>query len=33
LLEKPPVLVTSPPYDVYGSLKGKLFHATKEKLS
>jgi hypothetical protein len=33
LLEKPPILVTSPPCDVYGSLKGKLFHATKEKLS
>jgi hypothetical protein len=30
LLEKPSVLVTSPPCEVYGTLKGKLFHATKE---
>jgi hypothetical protein len=30
LLEKPCVLVTSPPYEVCGTLKSKLFHATKE---
>jgi hypothetical protein len=30
LLEKPCVLVTSPPCEVCGTLKGKLFHATKE---
>jgi hypothetical protein len=30
LLEKPRVSVTSPPCEVCGSLKGKLFHATKE---
>jgi hypothetical protein len=30
LLEKPRVLVTSPPCEVCGTLKGKLFHATKE---
>jgi hypothetical protein len=30
LLEKPHVLITSPPYEVCGTLKGKLFHATKE---
>jgi hypothetical protein len=30
LLEKPPVSVTSPPCEVCGTLKGKLFHATKE---
>jgi hypothetical protein len=29
LLEKPRV-VTSPPCEVCGTLKGKLFHATKE---
>jgi hypothetical protein len=30
LLEKPRVSVTSPPCEVCGSLKDKLFHATKE---
>jgi hypothetical protein len=30
LLEKPRVSVTSPPCEVCGTLKGKLFHATKE---
>jgi hypothetical protein len=30
LLEKPHVSVTSPPCEVCGILKGKLFHATKE---
>jgi hypothetical protein len=30
LLEKLRVSVTSPPCEVYGTLKGKLFHATKE---
>jgi hypothetical protein len=30
LLEKPRVSVTSPTCEVYGTLKGKLFHATKE---
>jgi hypothetical protein len=30
LLEKPRVLVTSAPYEVSGTLKGKLLHATKE---
>jgi hypothetical protein len=30
LLEKPRVSVTSPPCDVCGTLKGKLFYATKE---
>jgi hypothetical protein len=30
LLEKPCVSVTSPPCEVCGTLKGKLFHATKE---
>jgi hypothetical protein len=30
LLEKPRLSVASPPCDVCGSLKGKLFHATKE---
>jgi hypothetical protein len=29
-LEKPRVSVTSPPCEVCGTLKGKLFHATKE---
>jgi hypothetical protein len=28
-LEKPRILVTSPPCEVCGTLKGKLFHATK----
>jgi hypothetical protein len=30
LLEKPHVSVTSPPCEACGTLKGKLFHATKE---
>jgi hypothetical protein len=30
LLEKPRVSVTSSPCEVYDTLKGKLFHATKE---
>jgi hypothetical protein len=30
LFEKPRVSVTSPPCEVCGTLKGKLFHATKE---
>jgi hypothetical protein len=30
LLEKPRVLVTSPPCEVFGTLKGMLFYATKE---
>jgi hypothetical protein len=30
LLEKPRISVTSPPCEVCGTLKGKLFHATKE---
>jgi hypothetical protein len=30
LLKKPRVSVTSPPCEVCGTLKGKLFHATKE---
>jgi hypothetical protein len=30
LLEKPRVLVTSPPCEICGTLKGKIFHATKE---
>jgi hypothetical protein len=30
LLEKPRVSVTSPPCEVCGTLKGKIFHATKE---
>jgi hypothetical protein len=30
LIEKPLISVTSPPCEVCGSLKGKLFHATKE---
>jgi hypothetical protein len=30
LLEKPHVSITSPPCEVCGTLKGKLFHATKE---
>jgi hypothetical protein len=30
LLEKPHVSVTSPPCEVCGTLKGKLFHTTKE---
>jgi hypothetical protein len=32
LLEKPCVLVTSPPCEVCCSLKGKLFHVTKENI-
>jgi hypothetical protein len=32
LLEKPHVSVTSPPCEVCGTLKGKLFHATKENI-
>jgi hypothetical protein len=31
LLEKPRVSATSPPCEVCGTLKGKFFHATKEK--
>jgi predicted nuclease with TOPRIM domain len=30
LLKKSCVSVTSPPFDICGTLKGKLFHATKE---
>jgi hypothetical protein len=30
LLQKPCILVTSPPCEVCGTLKGKLFHATNE---
>jgi hypothetical protein len=32
LLEKPRVLVPSPPCEVCGTLKSKLFHATKENI-
>jgi hypothetical protein len=32
LLEKPHISVTSPPYEVCGTLKDKLFHATKENI-
>jgi hypothetical protein len=30
LLQKPRILVTSPPCEVCGTLKGKLFHATNK---
>jgi hypothetical protein len=32
LLEKPHISVTSPHYEVCGTLKDKLFHATKENI-
>jgi hypothetical protein len=32
LLEKPRVSITSPPCEVYGTIKSKLFHATKENI-
>jgi hypothetical protein len=32
LLEKPRVSVTSPPCEVCGTLKGKVFHTTKENI-
>jgi hypothetical protein len=32
LLDKPCVSVTSPPCEVCGTFKGKLFHATKEDI-
>jgi hypothetical protein len=32
LLEKPRVSVTSPPCEVCGTLKGKIFHTTKENI-